>query len=106
MILDALNTIGRLVLTIIVIYKLGQFRDMANGAERFGLGLMGGGSFLTIPNIWQHQLSPFDGWAGNLLTWGAVIFVVGRTYRDRRHFMRNEEAKHAAERHLIARGKL
>ncbi len=106
MVFDILNSIGRLVLTIIVIYKLGQFRDLANAAERFGLGLMGGGSFLTIPNIWQHERSPFDGWAATLLTWGAVIFVLGRTWRDRRHQRRNDMMAQQARQHLVARGKL
>ncbi len=104
MLFDILNSIGRLVLTAIVIYKLGQFRDMANMAERIGLGFMGGGSFLTIPNIWEAEQSPFDGWAATLLTWGAVLFVVGRTYRDRRHFKRNEEAKQQAREYLATRG--
>lgn len=90
MIWDALNIAGRLLLTGIVVYKLARFREMMIPVERVGLGMMGGGSFLTVPVIVERQASPFDGWAITLLTVGAVVFLIGRTWRDRRHQKANE----------------
>ncbi len=90
MVWDILNTLGRLALTVIVIYKLTQFRSMMIMLERVGLGIMGAGSFLTVAVIWEREQSPFDGWAVTLLTFGAVAFLAGRTWRDRRHQKANE----------------
>jgi hypothetical protein len=88
--LDGINAIGRVILTIIVVYKVTQFRDLANSVERFGLGLMGAGSFLTVPVILYKNQNPFEGWAVTLLTIGAILLLAGRTWRDRRHKKRND----------------
>lgn len=88
--LDGINAIGRVILTIIVVYKVTQFRDLANSVERFGLGLMGAGSFLTVPVILYKNQNPFEGWAVTLLTIGAIMLLAGRTWRDRRHKKRND----------------
>lgn len=90
MVWDILNTLGRLALTVIVIYKLTQFRSMMIMLERVGLGIMGAGSFLTVAVIWEREQSPFDGWAVTVLTFGAVLFLGGRTWRDRRHQRAND----------------
>ncbi len=87
---DYMNVLGRLMLTVLTIYKLSQFRDHMITLERIGLGMMGGGSFLTIPIIIDQHNNPFNGWATSLLTVGAVIFIAGRTWRDRRHAKANE----------------
>jgi len=89
---DIVNTVGRVILTVVVIYKLAQFREMANVTERYGLGMMGTGSFLTVPVILYKNNNPFEGWAVTLLTVGAIMFLVGRTWRDRKHARNNKLA--------------
>lgn len=87
---DMLNVLSRLLLTVIVIYMLCQFRERMIQLERVGLGFMGGGSFLTIPIILDRDGNPFSGWATFVLTFGAVLFLAGRTWRDRRHEKANQ----------------
>lgn len=87
--LDYVNVAGRLALTAYVVYKLAHFREMANVVERYGLGLMGAGSFLTIPIIVMKNDNPYEGWAITILTYGAVLFLAGRTWRDSKHSRAN-----------------
>lgn len=87
---DAINAFGRVLLTIIIVYKVTQFREQANWIERTGLGLMGAGSFLTVPVILYKNENPFEGWAVTLMTYGAIMWTSGRTLRDRRHKKRND----------------
>jgi hypothetical protein len=89
--LEYLQTIGRVTLTLIIVFKLTQLRYTINAAERMGLGFMGAGSFLTISVIWERQRSPFDGWACLLLTFGAIAFIAGRTWRDLKHQRANKQ---------------
>lgn len=102
---DIINTIGRLLLTFIVVYKLTQFRELMISMERLGLGMMGGGSFLTVAVIWERERSPFDGWAVSILTIGAVVFLAGRTWRDRRHQRANDAQVMGMRAELRARGR-
>lgn len=106
MIWDILNSIGRFALTAIAVILVTKLRDLLNTAERAGLGAMGGGSFLTIGVIWEHQQSPFDGWSVTLLTYGAVVFLSGFAFRKLRHERRNAAAIRGATQHLAGRGKL
>lgn len=103
---DILNTLGRLVLTMIVVVKITRFRDTLNVVERICLGVMGSGSFLTIAVIWERTGSPFEGWATTLLTFGAVGFLIGRTMRDWKHDGANQRAIAQARSHFQSRGKL
>jgi hypothetical protein len=104
MIFDFLNCVGRIVLALIVVYKLTQFREMMIPLERIGLSMMGAGSFLTVSVIWEGARSPFDGWSTTLLTVGAVLFLVGRTWRDRRHSRANARQVAQARDYLAGRG--
>lgn len=106
MIWDILNVLSRLLLTVIVIYMLCQFRERMIHMERVGLGFMGGGSFLTIPIIIDRDGNPFSGWATFILTFGAVLFLAGRTWRDRKHERANAIASAEAHDYLKSRGKL
>lgn len=101
---DIANVAGRLILTMLVVYKLSLFRDHMILAERIGLGLMGGGSFLTIPIIIDREGNPFNGWAITLLTFGAVIFIAGRTWRDYRHAAANREQMRISEEYFRRKG--
>lgn len=87
---DYINIFARLVLTALSVYKLTQFGEMMLPVERLGLSMMGGGSFLTIPVLIEKRDSPMDGWAVTVLTVGAVVFLAGRTWRDRKHQRAND----------------
>lgn len=102
---EIINAALRLVLTGLVIFKLSQFREFANMAERVGLGMMGGGSFLTIGILIEGPQSPFDGWAITVLTLGMVLLIGGRTYRDMKHQRANERQLKAAEAWMKGRGR-
>lgn len=106
MMFDIINSLGRLILTIVVIVKLSQYRGTMNAIERIGLGLMGGGSFLTVAVIWERETSPFEGWSVTVLTYGAILFLAGRTARDWRHAQHNKIAARDAREYLRGRGKL
>lgn len=95
---EIINASGRIILTALVIYKVTTFRDQANSAERMGLGLMGSGSFLTVPIILYKNQNPFEGWAVALLTIGAILLLGGRTWRDHKHKRANDiQARWAKE---------
>ena len=88
---DVMNVAGRVVVTAIVVFKLTQFREMTNFCERIGLGMMGAGSFLTIPVIMFKNDNPFEGWSVSLLTYGVILFLAGRTWRDHKHARANKQ---------------
>lgn len=102
---DILNVLGRVILTAVVVLKLGMFREMANAAERVGLGMMGAGSFLTIPVILFKDDNPFEGWSISLLTYGAVLFLAGRTWRDSKHARMNMLARRQGREWQAQKGK-
>jgi hypothetical protein len=103
---DLMNSIGRLCLTVLAIYIMLNQRETLNAAERFGIGLIGGCSILTISVIWERQASPYDGWASAILTIGFMLAVGGKTWRTRKHMLRNDAMKRQALGHLATRGKL
>ena len=88
---DILNSLWRIMVTMIAVYKLTQFAGQMINMERIGLGMMASGSIMTIPIIWEGQRSPFDGWAVSVMTVGMIVFLAGRTWRDRRHQRANDE---------------
>lgn len=106
MIIDLANSFGRLLLTFAAIFLVTHLRHLLNLAERLGLGMIGGGSFLTIAVIWERQQSPFDGWSVTILTYGALVFFGGFGWRKLRHDRANQEAARAAAQYLRARGRL
>lgn len=106
MIIEVANSAGRLMLTGAAIFLVTHLRHMLNFSERFGLGLVGAGSFLTISVIWEKQSSPFEGWAVTLLTYGALLFFFGFGYRKLRHDRNNTQAVLQAREYLEAKGRL
>lgn len=98
------NIALRLLLTMLCIYKLAQFREQANLIERIGIGMMGGGSFLTIGIILEGPRSPFDAWATTVLTGGIVLLVAGRTWRDLQHDRNNRRQLIASRAWMKGRG--
>lgn len=101
---DIINALLRLSLTILCIYKLAQFREQANLCERTGIGMMGGGSFMTIGIIVEGPMSPFDGWATTVLTMGIVLLVAGRTWRDLQHDRNNRRQLAISQSWMKGRG--
>lgn len=105
MIWDILNSLLRVTVTLIVVYKLTQFTGQMIKAERIGLGFMASGSLMTVPIIWYGQRAPFDGWAVTVMTGGAVLFLIGRTWRDYRHQRANDRQAEYYAAHLKGRGR-
>lgn len=108
MTLAILSAVFRALLFSVVTYKLIFWQQMLNRLEAFGLGLIGGSSFLTIPVILDvhKEGTPFDGWAGILLSAGMSSYLIGRLTRHIRHQRRNREAVEQSRARLEARGKL
>lgn len=82
---DILNSLARLAITGILIWKLVRFPTLFNVWERFGMSIAAGCSVLTITVIWEGQRSPFDGWATSLFSIGVLLYFVGRMTRHWRH---------------------
>lgn len=90
----------RFFLTVLVAYKLARWAQMLNLTERFGLGLIGGSAFMTIPVILDRykEGTPFDVWAGLIFTMGVTLYLLGRLSRHIRHERRNlETVQHARD---------
>jgi hypothetical protein len=101
---DIINSIARALVTAVCVYKLYRFHDMMIQIERIGLGFMAAGSLMTVPIIWQGHHSPFDGWAVSVMTIGLAVFLVGRTWRDRRHQRNNDRQVAYWEAHQARKG--
>jgi hypothetical protein len=90
----------RLILTALVIYKLMRWGHMLIPVERFGLGIIGGSAFMTVPVILDAKRygTPFDTWAGVLFTLGVTLYLAGRLSRHIRHERANDAmvAQHEA----------
>lgn len=106
MIWDIVNSVGRLLLTVVAILLITRLRHVLNAYERVGLGLAGAGSFLTIGVLWERHGSPFEGWATTLLTYGALMAWCGFAWRKLRHDQDNAEAVRRSRAYLEGRGKL
>lgn len=86
---DILNSLARLLLAGILIYKLTRFPHLFNVLERWGQAIGAGTSVLTITVIWEGQRSPFDGWATALFSIAMLLYFAGRMSRHWRHEQNN-----------------
>ena len=86
---DILNSLFRLGIAAILIWKLVSFPGLFNGLERYGMSLAAGSSLLTITVIWDGQRSPYDGWATALFSLAILIYFTGRMTRHWRHEANN-----------------
>lgn len=86
---DILNSLFRLAIAAILIWKLVRFPGLFNPLERYGMSLAAGSSLLTITVIWDMQRSPFDGWATALFSLAVLVYFVGRMTRHWRHEANN-----------------
>lgn len=99
-----LTSLFRVILMMILAYKLVAFRDQLKPVERLGMGLTAGSAFLTIPAVWDLPGNPFDKWATALFSFGVMLYFIGRMSRHRRHARNNALANEAAARHFRAKG--
>lgn len=76
-----INIFAGMVVACLVSYLLGAHGHRFNIIERVGMGLMGGGSVLTIGPILTRSIltgaSPYDDWSGLLLRVGCAIVLLG-----------------------------
>lgn len=86
---DVLNSLARLALAAILIWKLIRFPQLFNPLERYGQAIGAGSSVLTVTVIWEGQRSPFDGWATTLFTIAMLLYFMGRATRHWRHEQNN-----------------
>jgi hypothetical protein len=96
---ECLSALCRMAVAVAVIVKLVLFFDHYKPSERFGLGVAGGCSLMTVPAVIQGPASPFAGWAGALFAFGVLVYFVGRLQRQFHHRAANrEQIRRAMER--------
>ena len=103
---NILNSLFRVAVMGMTVVALTKYREMFNRAERLGLSIAGGCSFLTVGVIWERTASPFDGWASMLFTFGVLLFLCGLLWRKGRHYRANGTGREEARRYLESRGKI
>lgn len=86
---DIVNSAARIAIAAILIWKLLRFGALFNAWERYGMGIAGGCSLLTITVIWDGERSPYDGWATSAFSIGVLLYFVGRASRHWRHERNN-----------------
>lgn len=87
---DILNSLARLAITVILVWKLIRYPLLFNAWERYGMAIAAGCSVMTVTVIWEGVRSPFDGWATTLFTAGMLLYFIGRMTRHPRHQHNNE----------------
>ena len=103
--MEWLNVMFRTAVAAVIAFKLYRFYDFYERDERFGLGVAGGCSLLTVPVVTQGPASPFAGWSGMLFAFGVLIYVGGRLRRQFRHERANREQLRIAREYKETRGK-
>lgn len=88
---DIINSLARVAIGCILVWKIIRFGPKFNGWERYGMSLAAGCSILTVPVIWEGQRSPFDGWASSIFSIAMLCYFFGRFIRLRNHERINEE---------------
>lgn len=86
---DIINSLARLAIGVILVWKLMRFGRVLNVWERHGMSVAAGCSVLTIPVIWEMQRSPFDGWASSIFSMAILSYFFGRWIRLRNHERNN-----------------
>jgi len=106
--IEILAALLRFTMVAFIAYKVVRWGYMLNYVERVGLGIMGGSAFLTIPVILDGgaEGTPFDNWAGVLMSVGILLYLGGRMSRHIQHEARNDAAVSKARDYLVGRGKL
>jgi asparagine N-glycosylation enzyme membrane subunit Stt3 len=72
----------RLVVGLLVAFKLVWRYHRLGCLERLGLALMGGSAILTIPPIMMFRATPYDEWSGLLFGIGIALYILGKLIRE------------------------
>lgn len=98
------NAILRIAITLTVVFKLLRYGHLLNQAERVGLAVAGSGSFLTLAPIWDvyREGTPYDIWAGVLLAFGFLLYMLGRLSRHIRHDRNNRAQVELSRAEILA----
>ena len=86
---DILNSLARIALAAILVWKLVRFPHLFNAWERYGMSIAAGTSALTVTVLWDGVRSPFDGWASSVFTFAMLLYFIGRMTRHWRHEANN-----------------
>lgn len=86
---DILNSLARVAIAAILLWKLIRFPGLFNPLERYGMSIAAGTSLLTITVIWKLERSPFDGWANTVFSFAILLYFTGRMSRHWRHEANN-----------------
>ena len=100
---DILNSLMRVGIALIIVWKLYRFNALFNFWERYGMSIAGGCALMTINVIWDGERSPFDGWASFLFSFGVLLYFIGRMSRHWRHERANWRMTQNARDHKRAR---
>lgn len=93
---DVLSASCRVAVAVIVVVKLVFFYDHYHRLERFGLGVAGGCSLLTVPVAIYGGQSPFSEWTYAAFAFGIMLYFLGRLQRQVSHARANREANRIA----------
>lgn len=95
-----LNIIASLLVAGILTYKLIWRADRFTCMERVGMGLIGGGSILTVGPLMSLAPTPYEDWSATLMRLGLAVYFIGRMLR---HQHRNAAAVRQAQKYLEGR---
>lgn len=98
--LDLIGAACAAGMALVAILKLTWLNGVYNKAERIGLGLIGGPSFMLMLSLMEGEDSPFRLWAFTIFMVGNFVYFLGRFSREIRHHRANEQAKEQARQHF------
>jgi hypothetical protein len=72
----------RVVIALLVAFKLTWRFHRLGCLERLGLALFGGSSLLTTAPILVRHPTPYDDWAGLTFGLGVALYLLGKLIRE------------------------
>lgn len=73
---------ARLIIGLLVVFKLVWRFHRLGCLERLGLSIMGGSALLTISPIIMRHATPYDEWSGLTLGIGIILYLLGKLIRE------------------------
>lgn len=92
-----LNALSGVIAAAVVTFEMGWRGYKFTPAERYGLGMIGGGMILTTAPILWSTPTPFEDWSGALIRVGFAVYSIGRLTR---HRYNNWAQRRIARRHF------
>lgn len=93
-----INAVASVIVTAIIVYKMGWLHSKFNSAEMVGMGLIGAAVVLNIGPILARGFAfgatldtPFDDWASTMLRVGMAFYFLGRISRVWKHDRPNKQ---------------